>query len=78
MKCKTCRKTVQKHVCKSHEEPTAAKNNSVSEFTELFVRNFESYDPNRAPDKSKKGKLEKKARKSRKRGASNHDNDEDD
>lgn len=78
VKCKTCRKTVQKHVCKSHEEPTAAKNNSVSEFTEFFLRNFESYDPNRGLDKSKKGKLGKKARKSRKRGASNHDNDEDD
>ena len=78
VKCKTCRRTVHKHVCKSQDEFLAAKNNSVSKFTELFVRNFESYDPSRAPDKSKKGKLGKKARKSKKRGASNHDNDEDD
>ena len=78
VKCKTCTRTVKKHVCKSQEEFIAAKNNSLSEFTELFVRNFESYDPSRAPHKSRKAKLGKRARKNKKRGASNHDNDKDD
>ena len=63
VKCKTCKRTVYKNACKSHEESIAAKNNSVSEITEMFVRNLESYDPNKALDKSKKGKLGKKARK---------------
>ena len=77
VKCKTCKRVFYKHVCKSHEEFVAAKNNSVSEFTKLFVQNFESYDPNRAPDKSKTGKLAKKARRNKKRGASKHDNSDD-
>ena len=60
VKCKNCRRTVDKHVCKSHEEYIAAKNNSVSEFTELFVRNIDSYDQDRAPSKSGKEKTNKK------------------
>lgn len=75
VKCKTCKRTVEKHVCKSPFEEYIFANNT---FSELFVSTIDSYEQNRSGNKSEKARKLKKRSKNRKRGASAHRTKEDD
>ncbi|KAL9973259.1 hypothetical protein ACROYT_G019687 [Oculina patagonica] len=77
VKCKTCKRTVEKHVCKSpFEEYMSASNNT---FSEMFVKTIDSYDQNRPRSKSgKKAKKIKKRSKNKKRSKLGDDLKEED
>ena len=75
VKCNICRRTVDKHVCKSPEEDSSQHNSSGRHVSALA--NSESRDQNRPNNQSRKRAQRRKARKNKKRGASINSLDSD-
>ena len=75
VKCNICRRTVDKHVCKSPEEDSFQHNSSGRQVSALA--NSESRDQNRPNNQSRKRAQRRKARKNKKRGASINSLDSD-
>lgn len=73
VKCKICRRTVDKHVCKSPEEDSSLySGRQVS-----AVTSADSKNQNRPKNQSRKRSKRRKAKKSKKRGASSNSLDSD-
>ena len=75
VKCNICRRTVDKHVCKSPEEDSSQYNSSGRKVSALA--NSESRNQNRPKNQSRKIAERRKARKNKKRGASINSLDSD-
>lgn len=75
VKCKTCRRTVERRVCKSLEEYIASNNNTLPE---LFITTIDSYEKNRPRSKTGRVKKLRRARKNKNRGALSQSIDDED
>ena len=69
VKCKTCRRTVDKHVCKSPEDDALNPYNSAKQLS-VAANPDHSNNKNRPPKNSNKKNKRRKSRKNKKRGAS--------
>ena len=67
VKCKTCRRTVDKHMCKSPEDDVPVYNSALQVSAAKQPTNLHLNNQNRPPKNSKKNS---KRRKTKKRGAS--------